>query len=73
MNDKYPTWARTDDKDVYQSLEERDGVPDYVLRREGNGVWRLKRRISAMSDYFETRRQAFEYAGGTLTARQPTN
>ena len=68
---KYPSWVKTESKGIFRSEEEwDDGTPDYVLSREGNKQWRLKMRISARPEYFESKREALEWAGGTLTIKE---
>jgi len=67
---KYPTWVKSQDPSAIRSMEERDGTPDFVLHKEGNKQWRMKRRNSAMSEYFESKREALEHAGGTLTVKE---
>ena len=69
---KYPTWVKTNYKRIFRSEEEwEDGTPDYVLSWEGNKRWRLKMRTSERPEYFESKREALEWAGGTLTVKNP--
>ena len=68
--DKYPTWVKSTEKDIYRSIEERDGTPDYTLYKEGNSCWRIKQRTSGRSEYFASQKKALEWAGGTLTIKE---
>jgi hypothetical protein len=43
----------------YESAEQRDGVPDYVLERVEGG-WSLKSRTSGRPSGFRTSREALE-------------
>ena len=68
---KYPSWVKTKHKRIFRSEEEwKDGPPDYVLSWEGNKCWRLKMRVSERPEYFESKRDALEWAGGTLTVKE---
>jgi hypothetical protein len=41
----YPTWRKASAR-RYESLEQRDGVPDFIIERDRTG-WRVKWRTSA--------------------------